>query len=45
MNFFIFIIEKIKRIFNMATKKTIETTNDIKDKKSLIDIIQDIDFS
>ena len=27
----------------MANKKTIETTNDKKDKKTLIDIIQDID--
>ena len=32
------------RIFNMATKKTIETTNDKKDKVSIIEIIQDIDF-
>ena len=28
----------------MATKKTIETTNDKKDKISVIDIIQDIDY-
>ena len=28
----------------MATKKTIETTNDKKDKISIIEIIQDIDF-
>ena len=28
----------------MATKKTIETKNDIKDKASIIEIIQDIDF-
>ena len=28
----------------MATKKTIETTNDKKDKVSIIEIIQDIDF-
>ena len=41
MNFFIFII---KRIFNMATKKTIETANDKKDKISIIEVIQDIDF-
>ena len=27
----------------MATKKTIETTNDKKDKVSIIEIIQDID--
>ena len=27
----------------MATKKTIETTNDKKDKISIIEIIQDID--
>ena len=43
MNFFIFIIKKIKRIFNMATK-TNKTTNDVKDKASIIEIIQDIDF-
>jgi hypothetical protein len=40
MKFIIFII---KRILNMATKKTIETTNDKKDKISIIEIIQDID--
>ena len=28
----------------MATKKTIETTNDKKDKISIVEIIQDIDF-
>ena len=28
----------------MATKKTIETKNDIKDKVSIVEIIQDIDF-
>ena len=28
----------------MATKKTIETKNDMKDKASIIEIIQDIDF-
>ena len=28
----------------MANKKTIETTNDIKTKRNLIEIIQDIDF-
>ena len=43
MNFFIFIIKKIKRIFNMAKKST-KTTNDIKTEKTLIDIIQDINF-
>ena len=43
MNFFIFIVEKIKRIFNMDTK-TNKTTNDIKTKRNLIEIIQDIDF-
>ena len=43
MNFFIFIVEKIKRIFNMATK-TNKTTNDIKTEQSLIEIIQDINF-
>ena len=43
MNFFIFIVEKIKRIFKMATKST-KTTNDIKTKRNLIEIIQDIDF-
>ena len=28
----------------MSTKKTIETKNDLKDKTSIIEIIQDIDF-
>ena len=44
MNFFIFIVDKIiTRIFNMAIKDT-KTTNDIKTERSLIEIIQDIDF-
>jgi hypothetical protein len=44
MNFFIFIVEKIiTRIFNMAIKNT-ETKNDRKDKISVVEIIQDIDY-